>query len=116
MSYFTIGYGIIPKASAAEVKEAVEEVAPAIIEEKMGDVVETTVETKITDAIDSGKADDIRTFSSKDSFPNPGIEGVEYIDSTTGYEYIWSNGRYILLNEHVALSDSDIDNLDGWDE
>lgn len=114
MSYFTIGYGMIPKASAAEVKEAVEEIAPAIIEEKMGDVVETTVDTKIADAVTKGESDDVRTFATRSAFPPNGIDGVEYIALDTGYEYAWKDGAYVLLNEHAALTDTDINNLD-WD-
>jgi len=114
MSYFTIGYGIIPTASAAEVKQAVEEVAPAIIEEQIGPAVDTAVDTKMADAVAAGESDDVRTYATREAFPAEGIDGVEYIALDTGYEYAWKDGAYTLLNEHTALTDSDIENLD-WD-
>lgn len=112
MSYFTIGYGMIPKASAAEVKEAVEEIAPAIIEEQMDTVVDSAVNTVMTAAQEAGESNDIRSFSTRASFPATGIRGVEYIAEDTGYDYFWDGTKYVIINEHSALTESDINSLD----
>lgn len=112
MSYFTMGYGMIPSASASEVKQAVQEIAPAIIEEQMGTVVDTAVDTAMTAAQEEGKSNDIRSFSTRASFPATGVKGVEYIDEDTGYDYFWDGTKYVIINEHSALTESDIDSLD----
>jgi len=112
MSYFTIGYGIIPTASASEVKQAVEEVAPAIIEEKIGTVVEDTVDTAMATAQSEGRSDDIRSFPTRASFPLTGVKGVEYIAEDTGNDYFWDGTKYVIINEHSALTESDINSLD----
>ena len=112
MSYFTMGYGMIPTASPAEVKQAVEEVAPAIIEEKIGTVVEDTVDTAMAEAQAAGESNDIRSFSTRASFPATGVKGVEYIAEDTGYDYFWDGTKYVIINEHSALTESDINSLD----
>ena len=115
MSYFTMGYGMIPTASTAEIKQAVEEVAPAIIEDKIGTVVEDTVDTRIEQAVNAGDSDDVRTFASFDVFPRTGVEDVEYIALDPGYEYAWNGSEYTLLNEHKALEEEDINALGNWE-
>ena len=111
-SFFSIGYGMIPTASTAEVKQAVQEIAPAIIEEQVGTVVGTTVDTKIQEAAESGLSDDVR-IDSFANFPRPGVSGVEYIDTSTGWEYYWDDSAndYILINGHTALSNSEINSI-----
>lgn len=115
MSYFTMGYGMIPTASPAEIKQAVEEVAPAIIEEQVGTVVDDKIDTKIEDAVSRGESDDVQTFASRSAFPTTGITGVEYIALDTGYEYAWNNGEYVLLNEHDAMNTAEVNALSEWD-
>jgi hypothetical protein len=112
MSYFTMGYGMIPSASASEVKQAVQEIAPAIIEEQVGTVVDDKIDTKIEDAVSKGESNDIRSFSTRESFPATGIKGVGYIAEDTGYDYFWDGTKYVIINEHSALTESDIDSLD----
>ena len=101
MSYFSMGYGMIPTSSAdpAEVRRAVDE----------------AVDTKMSAAEADGKADDVRTFASFDVFPRTGVSGVEYVDESTGSEYVWDGSGYVLLNEPETLSSTDIDNLGNWD-
>lgn len=99
MSYFSIGYGIIPAASPTDLKQAVDE------------AVDTKMETQEA----SGKSDDVRTFASFALFPRTGVSGVEYVDESTGSEYIWNGTEYMLLNEPEALSRDDIDGLGNWD-
>lgn len=99
MSYFSIGYGVIPAASPAELKQAVDE------------AVDTKMETQ--EAL--GKSDDVRAFSSFDVFPRTGVSGVEYVDESTGSEYIWDGTGYTLLNEPESLNETDIENLGNWD-
>jgi len=143
MSYFNIiGYGNIPAASPAEIRAAVEELAPSLIDEKMGDYakkddVETTLEgyatkgdisgfidrstaTQIASTTTSqqisrkqedGEMNDIRVFPSFADFDANGVEGVEYVDSSTGVEYIWkdSDGKYHPIND--VLSRPEIDEM-----
>ena len=63
-----------------------------------------------TDAEDTGETNDVRTYTTYSSFPPVGVEGVIYVDSTTGTPYIWlDNGidpaRYIELNQTATVAD-----------
>lgn len=141
MSYFNIiGYGNIPAASPAEIRAAVEELAPSLIDEKMGDYakkddVETTLEgyatkgdisgfidrstatqiastttsQQISRKQESGEMDDIRVFPSYSDFDPIGVEGIEYVDSSTGVEYIWKDNEYKPIND--VLSRPEIDEM-----
>lgn len=101
MSYFTMGYGMIPTGN----------VSPETIKTAVDEAVDTRMES--AEAL--GKSDDVKVFTSFDVFPRTGISGVEYVDESTGSEYIWNGTEYILLNEPETLSESDIENLGNWD-
>ena len=138
MSYFTMSYGMLPQASPEEVKRAVEELAPSLIDDKMSDyakkdelddyattdeisgfVTETkatqiagnVATSKINTEKESGTMDDIRVYNTRDSFPSTGVSDVEYIAKDTGLEYIWNGSEYTALGKHEVV---DIDDLN-WD-
>lgn len=118
MSYFSMGYGVLPIVSSEEVKQAVEEIAPEIID----GVVDTKVDAKMEEVIREGESDDVKTYQDFNKFPGqPGntdgkspIKDVEYIDESNGYEYIWNGTTYMLLNEHKSLDADDINGLGNW--
>lgn len=114
MSYFGIGYGNIPTASPEEIRRAVEDVAPAIIEEQIGTVVDDSINAAFRQAEATGKMNDVREYESRDAFPETGITGVEYVDKSTDKEYIWDGGAYVILDATKPVTDTDIDTLPAW--
>ena len=114
MTYFTMSYGNIGTVSSEDIKKAVEEVAPSLIEEAVGTVVDNKIDDKISTVTEQGNADDVRAFDTFSSFPASGVEDVEYIALDTGYEYAWDGTSYVLLNEHERLNDEDINGLGNW--
>lgn len=67
--------------------------------------VQDIIDTDVKKREQSGKVDDIKVFSSRDEFPATGINDVQYVDKSTGIEYVWNGSDYVMVNETAQKSE-----------
>lgn len=76
------------------------------------DKIASVAASKITGVIDAshipGSYDEIKEYTSKDSFPTTGESDKIYVDTTTNLVYRWSGTKYVEISASLALGITEV--------